>query len=66
MVEINDNITAFLNEASLYCSTNDVDIEVVFTYAVSNHKLVISKFHDAGTVLAGREGYSFNEETGAI
>ena len=66
LVEINDNITAFLNEASLYCSTNDVDIEVVFTYAVSNHKLVMSKFHEAGMVLAGREGYSFNEETGAI
>lgn len=26
----------------------------------------MSKFHEAGTVLAGREGYSFNEETGAI
>lgn len=66
LVEINNNITAFMNEASLYCSANDVDIEVVFAYAVSNHKLVMNQLHEVATVLAGHERYSFNEETGAI
>jgi superfamily I DNA and/or RNA helicase len=64
--EVNENITAFLNEASLYCSKNDINIEVVFTYSISKYKLIRNQLHEVATALAGREGYSFNEETGAI
>lgn len=64
--EINDNITVFMNEASMYCSTSEIDIDVLFTYTISKYNIVKSKLKEIATVLSGRVGYSFNEETGAI
>lgn len=66
LLEVNENITSFLNEASLYCSKNEIDIKVLFTYSISKYKLIKNTLHEVSVVLAGREGYSFNEETGAI
>ena len=64
--EINSNIKAFMDEASMYCSTSDIDIEVVFLYIISKSRLVKSKLKEVAFFLSNREGYSFNEETGAI
>ena len=65
--EANDNIRAFMNEATIYCSKNDIDIEVLFVYTISKHQLVKSKLQEAGQYIKGKgEGYSFNDETGAI
>lgn len=64
--EINGNIMAFMNEASLYCSTDDVEIEIVFAYAISMHKLIKKEFSEFASIISGKEGYSFNDETGAI
>lgn len=64
--EINANIKAFMDEASMFCSASDIDIDVLFSYTISKHNLIKSKLKEVATVLSGREGYSFNEDTGAI
>lgn len=65
--EANDNIRAFMDEATIYCSKDDIDIEVLFVYTISKHQLVKSKLQEAGQLIKGKgEGYSFNDETGAI
>lgn len=66
LVEINENIQQFVEEASLYCPQEDIEINVDFVYSVSNYKLRMQKFQEVANVIAGREGYSFNAETGAI
>lgn len=64
--EINYNIKAFMDEALMYCSDSDIDIQVLFSYTISKLGLVKSKLKEVGSVITGRDGYSFNEETGAI
>ena len=64
--EINYNIKAFMDEASMYCPTSDIDIEVLFSYTISKISLVKSKLKEVAALLSNKEGYSFNEETGAI
>lgn len=64
--EVNENINVFLDEATTYCSKDDVEIEVVFSYTISNHLLVKSKLEEVANFIRGREGYTFNSETGAI
>lgn len=66
LIEINENIRAFMDEACMFCSASDIDIEVLFSYTISNYCLIKSKFKEIASVISGREGYSFNEETGAI
>lgn len=55
-----------MDEASMFCSASDIDIDVLFSYTISKHNLIKSKLKEVATVLSGREGYSFNEDTGAI
>lgn len=64
--EVNENIKAFLDEATIYCPQDDIEIEVVFSYTLSKHQLVRTKFQEVAQYVSEREGYSFNEETGAI
>lgn len=64
--EVNANIKAFLNVATLYCSQDDIEINVLFSYAISKHKLVKTKLQEVAHYINGLDGYSFNEETGAI
>ena len=65
--EVNVNIKAFLNVATLYCSQDDIEINVLFSYAISKHKLVKTKLQEVAQYINGLDGdYSFNEETGAI
>lgn len=64
--EINYNIKTFMDEASMYCSTSDIDIEVLFSYTISKISIVKSKLKEVAAFLSNKEGYSFNEETGAI
>lgn len=65
--EINDNISLFIEEATLYCSESEIEINIDFTYAISNYKLRMQKFQEVAAVIANKgEGYSFNSETGAI
>lgn len=64
--EVNDNIKAFLDEATIYCPQDDIEIEVLFSYTLSKYQLVKSKFQEISQYISGRDGYSFNEETGAI
>jgi len=66
LYEVNATISQFMNEASMYCSLNDIDVEVIFSYSVKNHTLAKMQLHELALELAGRENYSFNEETGAI
>lgn len=67
VAEANNNITAFMNEAMIYCSKDDIEIEVVFVYTISKHQLVRAKFVEVGQYIKNKgEGYSFNDETGAI
>ena len=64
--EVHENIKAFLDEAIIYCPKDDIDIEVLFTYTLSKRQLVKSKLQEVAQYIRGREGYSFNEETGAL
>lgn len=64
--EANENIRAFLNVATLYCSQDAIEINVLFSYAVSKHKLVKTKLQEVAQYINGLDGYSFNEDTGAI
>ena len=65
--EVNDNIRQFLEEATLYCSENEIEINVKFTYSISNYKLRMLKFQEVAALIASKgTGYSFNNETGAI
>lgn len=66
LIEINENIRTFMEEACMYCSASDIDIDVHFSYTISNFCLIKSKFKEIASVISGKEGYSFNEETGAI
>lgn len=64
--EVNENIKAFMDEATIFCPKDDIEIEVVFSYSISKHQLVKSKLEEVAQYISGRDGYSFNEETGAI
>lgn len=64
--EVNANIKAFLNVATLYCSQDDIEINVLFSYAISKQKLVKTKLQEVAYYINGLDGYSFNEEAGAI
>lgn len=67
VAEANDNIQAFMNEAMIYCSKDDIEIEVLFVYTISKHQLVKAKFVEIGQYIKNKgDGYSFNDETGAI
>lgn len=64
--EINENIKIFLDDATLLCAKDDIVIDVLFSYTISKHLLKMSKFHEVAQYFYGHDGYSFNEETGAI
>lgn len=64
--EVHENIKAFLDEVTVYCPKDDIGIDVLFSYTLSMHQLVKSKLQEVARYISGREGYSFNEETGAI
>ncbi len=64
--EINENIKLFLEDATLFCSENDINIMVLFSYSISKRKLVKEKMKEVAAYLKGREEYSFNEEKGEI
>lgn len=65
--EVIRNIRGFMAEATLYCSKDDIDIDVLFVYSISRHQLVRSKLLEAGQIIKGKgEGYSFNDDSGAI
>ena len=65
--EVIDNIDAFLEEATILCSKDDIKIDVLFVYSYSSHQLVKSKLQEVGQYIANKgEGFSFNDETGAI
>lgn len=67
IAEVNGNIQTFIDEASLYCSRDSIQTDVIFVYTVFNHQLVKSKLQEVGQYIKNKgEGYSFNEETGAI
>lgn len=66
LAEINEYIQQFVEEASMYCTQDDIEINVDFVYSISNYKLRMQKFQEISNVIAGKEGYSFNAETGAI
>ena len=65
--EVNGNIQTFLNEASLYCSLDEIKTDVLFVYSVAKHQMVKSKLQEVGQYIKNKgDGYSFNEETGTI
>lgn len=64
--EINANIKTFMEEALMYCSSSEIDIDVLFSYNMSKHTFIKAKFKELAGVIAGRDGYSFNEDNGAI
>lgn len=67
VTEVNNNINAFMNEAMIYCSKDDIEMEVVFVYTISKYQLVKAKFVEVEQYIRNKgEGYSFNNETGAI
>lgn len=67
VAEANNNINAFMDEAMIYCSKDDIEMEVVFVYTISKHQLIKAKFAEVGQYIRNKgEGYSFNDETGAI
>lgn len=65
--EVNENINVFMEEACLYCSKDDIDIDVLFAYTVSRHQTIKSKLQELGQYISTKGvGYSFNPETGSI
>ena len=64
--EVNENIKVFLDEATMFCPKDDIQIDVLFSYTLSKHQLIKSKMKEVAQYINGRDGYSFNEETGAI
>ena len=46
LIEVNENIRTFMDEACMYCSASDIDIEVLFSYTISNYCLIKSKFKE--------------------
>ena len=67
VIEVNDNVQAFMDEATIFCSKNDIEIDVLFVYAISMRQLIKVKFSELGQFIKNKgEGYSFNEDTGAI
>ena len=67
IAEVNSNIQAFMDEATLYCSKDDIEFEVLFLYGINKYQLIKSKLQEiAQYILSKGEGYSFNELTRAI
>ena len=64
--EVHKNIKVFLDEATIYCSQDDIKIDVIFSYSVSKPQLVKTKLQEVAQYIGGREGYSFNEDNGSI
>ena len=64
--EINANIKEFMNEALMFCASSEIDIDVLFSYNISRHSFIKAKFKELTGVIAERDGYSFNEDNGAI
>lgn len=65
--EVNANINTFINEASIYCSKDDIVIDVLFTYDISYHQLIKSKLQEVSQYIKNKgAGYSFNDETCTI
>ena len=65
--EVNENIHAFMDEATIYCTKDDIEIHVNFVYVFSKHQLIRSILQETGQIVKSKgEGYSFNDETGAI
>lgn len=65
--EVNENIKMFIDEASIYCSKDDIVVDVLFVYAVSSRMLVKDKMQEMAHYVASKgEGFSFNADSGAI
>lgn len=65
--EVNANIQTFIDEASLYCSRDEIKTDVLFVYIVAKHLVVKSKLQEVGQYIKNKgDGYSYNEETGTI
>lgn len=64
--EVNINIKFFMDEACIYCSKDDIIVNVQFIYKISKHQLVRAKLKEVSAFVSSFEGYSFNEDTGAI
>lgn len=65
--EVSENIKVFMDEVCIYCSKDEIEIEVLFTYIVSKHQVVKAKLKEVGQYIAEKGvGYSFNDENGAI
>ena len=67
VLEVNENVHAFMKEATIFCPTDDIEIDVLFVYNVSKHQLIRQKLAETGQYIKSKgEGFSFNDETGAI
>lgn len=63
---INQNIAVFINDASLYCSQEDITVNLVFRYNIDNNRIIERKYRELAIAISGREGYSFNENLGSL
>lgn len=67
ILEAQQYINDFMNEATLYCSKDDVDIDVLFVYTFARHQIIRLKLEETGQYIKEKGcGYSYNEENGTI
>jgi superfamily I DNA and/or RNA helicase len=64
--EINEYITEFLEEATLYCSKDNIDTNVIFSYGISRRMIRENKYLEIANYIINKSGYSFNSDNGAI
>ena len=64
--EINEYITEFIEEATLYCSKDNIDTNVIFSYGISRRMIRENKYLEIANYIINKSGYSFNSDNGAI
>ena len=64
--EINEYITEFLEEATLYCSKDKIETNIIFSYGISRRRIRESKYLEIANYIINKDGYSFNSDNGAI
>ena len=66
LLELNNNITAFINQASFYCPIEDISCGVLFVYTAPRLRIRKAKYSELENYLKEFDHYSFNPETREI
>lgn len=63
LAEINNYISDFIEEATIYCQQDDIECNVVFTYSVSNRLVRQYLLESVASYVSTKDGLSFNPDT---